>query len=60
MDRLKLDDFGGDFDDLLIDVDELQDQPNGPDGESLDKIAGVRDDARDQADDDSELEAETD
>jgi hypothetical protein len=49
MDRLKFDDFASDFDDLLLDVDELQHSSNGPDGESLDQIANARDDMRDEA-----------
>jgi hypothetical protein len=60
MDRLRFDDVASDFTEYLIDVDELQDQSDGPDCESLEKIAGARDDASDHADDSSEYEIETD
>jgi hypothetical protein len=58
MDRLKLDEFAVDFDDLLIDVDELQNPSDGPDGESLDRIASARESARDEAEDSDEFDVE--
>jgi hypothetical protein len=48
-----LDDF---LDDFLIDVDELKGQSDGPDDESLDRIAGAMDDARDAVDDISDFD----
>jgi hypothetical protein len=52
--NLKFDDFASDFD-LLIDVDELQNQSQGPDGESLDRIALALDDGY-EADDSCDFE----
>ena len=51
MDHRKLEELASDLDDFLIDVDELKGQSDGPDDESLDKIAGALDDARDAVDD---------
>ena len=47
----KLEEVASDLDDLLIDVDELKDQSDGPDNESLDRTAAALDLARDAIDD---------
>jgi len=47
----KLEEVASDLDDLSIDVDELKEQPDGPDPESLDEIADALDTARDAVDD---------
>ena len=51
MNHRKLEELAGDLDDFLIDVDDLTGQSDGPDDESLDKIAGALDDAPDTVDD---------
>jgi hypothetical protein len=56
MNYRNLNDLTSDLDDFLIDVDELQDQSNGPEGESLDKIASAPDDVPDEIDDLSEFD----
>jgi hypothetical protein len=56
MNYRNLNDLASDLDDFLIDLDELQDPSNGPEGESLDKIASAPDDAPDETDDLSEFD----
>jgi hypothetical protein len=51
MNHRKLEEVASDLDDFLIDVDELKGPSDGPDDESLDKIAGALEDAGDAVDD---------
>ena len=51
MNHRQLEEVASQLDDLWIDVDELKDQSEGPDQESLDRIADALDPARDGIDD---------
>jgi hypothetical protein len=55
----KLDEVAGDLDDLSIEVDELKEQPAGPDRKSLDKIANALDSARDAVDEIANADVDT-
>jgi hypothetical protein len=54
----KLDKVAGDLDDLSIEVEELKEQPAGPDRESLDKITTALDAARDAVDEIADAESD--